>query len=133
MKPLAFLDTGALYALADRDDADHAAVSAAYRDPERRFLTHELILVETCSLVTKRLRKSLALQLITATRNSPRIECAPLTPSLLDAGWQRCRRFADKDWDWIDCVSFELMERRNVRDALALDHHFSQAGFTLLD
>jgi predicted nucleic acid-binding protein len=37
-----------------------------------------------------------------------------------------------KEWDWIDCVSFELMERRGLREALSLDHHFAQAGFILL-
>jgi predicted nucleic acid-binding protein len=45
---------------------------------------------------------------------------------------QRCERFADKEWDWVDCTSFELMERRGIRDALSLDHHFTQAGFTRL-
>lgn len=42
-----FLDTGAIYALADRNDADHAEVRAAYVDPDRRFVTHDLVLVET--------------------------------------------------------------------------------------
>ena len=39
---------------------------------------------------------------------------------------------ATKEWDWIDCASFELMERRGLREALSLDHHFAQAGFVLL-
>jgi predicted nucleic acid-binding protein len=34
--------------------------------------------------------------------------------------------------DWIDCTSFELMERRGLHEALSLDHHFAQAGFVLL-
>ena len=29
-------------------------------------------------------------------------------------------------------ASFELMERRGLREALSLDHHFAQAGFILL-
>jgi predicted nucleic acid-binding protein len=44
----------------------------------------------------------------------------------------RCKRFADKEWDWIDCTSFELMERHGFREALSLDRHFAQAGFILL-
>ncbi len=50
---------------------------------------------------------------------------------LLQAGWKRCERFAGKEWDWIDCASFELMHRRRITNAFALDHHFAQAGFTM--
>ena len=59
-------------------------------------------------------------------------EIVPLTPGLLQAAWGRCERFADKEWDWIDCTSFELMEQHGLREALSLDHHFAQAGFALL-
>ncbi len=132
MSTPALLDTGAIYALADRNDADHAAVRAFYLDAERRFVTHDLVLVEAFSLLTKRLHKSAALQTVGALRHSPRVEIVPLTTPLLEAAWSRCERYADKEWDWIDCTSFELMERRGLREALSLDHHFAQAGFVLL-
>lgn len=132
MKPPVFLDTGAIYALADANDRDHAAVRAVYHDQERTFILHDLILVEAFSLLTKRLHKQAALRTVSAFRMSPRVEKVPLTPDLLDAGWERCRRFADKEWDWIDCLSFELMEWRRISEALSLDRHFAQAGFTLL-
>jgi predicted nucleic acid-binding protein len=132
VKPLVFLDTGAIYSLADPNDRDHAAVSEAYNSNGRTFVLHELILFEAFSLLTKRLYKEAALRTVGAFRLSSRVEKIPLTPDLLEAAWQRCRRFADKEWDWIDCVSFELMERRGIRDALSLDRHFAQAGFSLL-
>lgn len=127
-----FLDTGAIYALADRNDLYHAAVRAIYAMPERGFVVHELILVEAFSLLTKRLHKRIALQAVGALRRSPRVEIVPLSPGLLEAARVRCQRFADKEWDWIGCTSFELMERRGLREALSLDHHFAQAGFILL-
>jgi uncharacterized protein len=132
VKPVIFLDTGAIYAIVDRDDAHHRAISAIYRDVERRFLTHELVLVEAFSLITKRVHKEAAIRMIGSARRSPRIECAPITPTLLEAGWQRCARFADKEWDWVDCCSFEVMEERGLREALAVDRHFTQAGFSVL-
>jgi predicted nucleic acid-binding protein len=128
----AFLDTGAIYALADRNDADHSAVRAIYLKANRRLVTHDLVVVEAFSLLTKRLHKPAALQTIGALRRSSKVEIVPLTGDLLNAAWARCERFADKEWDWIDCVSFELMERRGLREALSLDHHFAQAGFILL-
>jgi uncharacterized protein len=128
----AFLDTGAIYALADRNDADHSAVRTIYLEADRRLVTHDLVVVEAFSLLTKRLHKPAALQTIGALRRSSKVEIVPLTGDLLDAAWVRCERFADKEWDWIDCASFELMERRGLREALSLDHHFAQAGFILL-
>jgi predicted nucleic acid-binding protein len=127
-----FLDTGAIYALADRNDSDHEVVRRIYAAKEWHFVTHELILIEAVSLLTKRLYKRAALQTVSALRRSPREEVVPLSSELLDEGWARCQRFADKEWDWIDCTSFELMERRGLRAVLSLDHHFVQAGFTLL-
>jgi predicted nucleic acid-binding protein len=106
----AFLDTGAIYALADRNDLDHHAVRVVYNEPSRRFVTHELILIETFSLITKRLHKRAAVETIGALRQSPKLEIVPIDSGLVEAAWTRCQRFADKDWDWIDCASFELME-----------------------
>ncbi len=131
MSAPAFLDTGAIYALADRNDTDHVVVSAIYAEADRKFVTHQLVLIEAFSLLTKRLHKSAALRTVGALRRSPKVEVAPMT-GLLDEAWARCERFADKEWDWIDCASFELMERRGLREALSLDHHFEQAGFVLL-
>ena len=132
MRPPVFLDTSAVFALADADDQAHEAFGAVYTNPERRFFLHEWILAESFSLLTKRLHKAAALHMVGALRSSPKVEVVPVSAELRDAGWQRCRRFADKEWDWIDCVSFELMERRGVREALTRDRHFAQAGFSLL-
>ncbi len=133
MSSRAFLDSGAIYALADRNDSDHAMVRAAHAVQSRSFVTHELILVEAFSLLTKRLHKAAALQTVGALRRSPRVEVIRVDAALLEAAWARCQRFADKDWDWVDCTSFEIMERHGLREALSLDHHFRQAGFVLLD
>jgi predicted nucleic acid-binding protein len=127
-----FLDTGAIYALADRNDTDHAIVRTFYADPSARFVTHDLVLVETFSLLTKRIHKQAALRTVSALRANSRVEIVPLMPDLLAAAWSRCQRFADKEWDWIDCTSFEVMKRRRIQKALSLDRHFAQAGFTLL-
>jgi predicted nucleic acid-binding protein len=127
-----FLDTGAIYALADRNDSDHAAIRVIYSNPELQFVTHDLVLVEAFSLLTKRLHKKAALRVVGALRGSSRVEIVPLIPALLQAAWERCQRFSDKDWDWVDCTSLEVMERWRLREALSLDHHFAQAGFELL-
>jgi uncharacterized protein len=39
------------------------------------------------------------------------------------------RRFQDQPFSFTDAVSFAVMEQRGIREALALDHHFTVAGF----
>ena len=38
----------------------------------------------------------------------------------------------DKNWSSVDCTSFAVMTERGLTDALTADHHFEQAGFTVL-
>ncbi len=39
---------------------------------------------------------------------------------------------ADKEWSLTDCISFVVMEERGLIGALTSDHHFEQAGFSVL-
>jgi hypothetical protein len=38
----------------------------------------------------------------------------------------------DKDWPLTDCISFVVMQREGITDALTGDRHFEQAGFVPL-
>ena len=38
----------------------------------------------------------------------------------------------DKDWSLTDCISFVIMQREGITEALTGDHHFEQAGFNIL-
>jgi hypothetical protein len=42
------------------------------------------------------------------------------------------RQRPDKDWSLTDCISFVLMQRERMTQALTADHHFQQAGFVAL-
>ncbi len=132
MSKPAFLDTSAIFVLAMPREADHGSARNVFADPARMFILDELILIESFSLIAKRRGKPLAVEFVGALRSSLKIEAVPLTPDLLEAGWRRCLHYADKEWDWIDYISFELMHRRGLTEALSLDRHFAQAGFTLL-
>ena len=39
---------------------------------------------------------------------------------------------SDKDWSLTDCLSFIVMERKGIREALTADNHFEQAGFHVI-
>lgn len=126
-----FLDTSAIYALTDADDDAHAKCLRVYqRTP--RFVCHTAVLLEVFSLISKRIHKRAAVVMLASLRASAKIEVVHVDPQLLAASWERAVRFADKEWDWIDCLSFELMEQRGLGRAHTLDHHFRQAGFQVI-
>ena len=54
------------------------------------------------------------------------------TKALFDHGMKLYARRPDKDWPLTDCISFVIMEREGIADALTGDHHFTQAGFKIL-
>ena len=51
-----------------------------------------------------------------------------VTPELYAKGWELYSNRLDKDWGVIDCISFVIMEERNLTEALTSDHHFEQSG-----
>lgn len=53
-------------------------------------------------------------------------------PELYAKGWELYSNRLDKDQGVIDCISFVIMQERNLTDALTSDHHFEQAGFKIL-
>ena len=61
-----------------------------------------------------------------------RIEVVPFQPELIDSAMQLYRTRPDKNWSLTDCLSFVVMERRNLTDALTTDGHFEQAGLKVM-
>jgi uncharacterized protein len=41
--------------------------------------------------------------------------------------------WVDKTWSLTDCASFLIMKRYSIKEVLARDRHFDQAGFTALE
>ena len=63
---------------------------------------------------------------------SPDIELIEIDRTLFNQGWQYFQKHKDKSYSLTDCLSFIVMEEREILTALTLDHHFLQAGFQIL-
>jgi len=61
-----------------------------------------------------------------------RIEMVPFQLELIDSAVQLYRTRPDKNWSLTDCLSFVVMERRHLTDALTTDGHFEQAGLKVM-
>jgi hypothetical protein len=55
-----------------------------------------------------------------------------LNDELFFAGIRLYESRLDKDWSLTDCISFTIMQREGIAEALTTDKHFEQAGFIRL-
>jgi len=65
-------------------------------------------------------------------RNDAFTVVVPASSALVDAGVGLYELRLDKTWSMTDCISMTVMETRGLIEALTTDHHFEQAGFTIL-
>lgn len=127
-----FVDTSALFALMAADDSMHIRAKLNFEyfsTHDVRLLTSSYVLVETMALVQRRLGMSAAADF--------QAKIQPLLEIIwIDADWharavQRLFSRGKKEVSLVDCLSFEIMEAKDLRTAFAFDRHFEENGFTL--
>ncbi len=124
-----FLDTSAIYALADTLDANHdRAVELFSRalTHEETLLVHNYILVESAALLQRRLGTTSAMQFMrdADTFQVHWIEADDHRRSI--AIWHERKR---RNLSLVDCMSFLVMRLYDVRQVLAFDSDFEREGF----
>lgn len=72
------------------------------------------------------------MQLFRVLQNQKELTIVPASRQLLDEGVALYESRPDKDWSLTDCISFVVMQRIGISEALTADHHFEQAGFLAL-
>lgn len=127
-----FVDSGYLIALGDPRDFLHRRAVGWFRNLHRDVLLTEYVLFEAVnSLSTPALRQRAA-ELIEWARIGEECVFLEANRALFDAGRSLFRARSDKAWSLTDCISFHVMQERGIREALAHDEHFEQAGFVAL-
>jgi hypothetical protein len=127
-----FADTSYYVALLGERDQNHTQAVTLAQAFHGQTITTDFVLVEVGNWLSRTADRPLFLKLLDTLRADPQTTVVPATRELFDAG---CSLFADrrdKDWSLTDCISFIVMEQQGLTDALTADHHFEQAGFTVL-
>ena len=126
-----FADTSGFLAGYSASDARHATATAALSESVILISTR-LIVIETVSLLTKRLSPFHARAWYESIVHTDAVQIREFDPGLFADAERLWMRHRDKDWDLIDCYSFCLMRKEKLTRAWTFDHHYSQAGFTIL-
>lgn len=127
-----FADTYYFLAIINPGEREHQrAVEYSIRS-RVRLVTTTWVLLEVGNALSRGSNRRLFSQLVAELNESPESEVVPPSESLFASGIELYDERPDKTWSLTDCLSFRVMERLRIREALTADHHFEQAGFVVL-
>lgn len=128
---MTFVDTSVLLPFLDRDDDRHGEAVAAMTPvlAEGRGVTHNYVVVEAEALVKRRLGAAVARRLVQDVL--PLVDIAWITPELHARAVESHLADHRRRTSLVDHASFVVMRERGIREALALDGHFREAGFAV--
>jgi predicted nucleic acid-binding protein len=130
-----FVDTAGWVACADAADPAHTQAAAArdrWLEQGGLLVTTDYVADETLTLLRLRLGLDATEEWWRQVDSSTRLRWELVTPTRADKARELFFRYRDKEFSFTDCASFVVMRELKLREALTTDHHFAQAGFTLL-
>ena len=126
------LDTFRLLCLLNAAEPFHEAAVICFEQASVRS-THSYVLAELIALAdARRLPRVACLDFVASIQSSTEIETVWVDEELHRAAFVLLQSRHDKFWSLCDAVSFVLMQRRDLVEALTNDRHFQQAGFQRL-
>lgn len=127
-----FVDTGAWYALADRNDPDHQRVAEFLKTQTLWLVTTNFVFDESVTLIRYRLgftaAKTFGEQLLRASVAN----VLAVTRQDEAKAWEIFTRYRDKSFSFTDCTSFAMMQRLKLDSAVAIDADFRAFGMNCL-
>jgi len=129
-----FADSGYWVALLDPHDDLHARARQVAGSLLCPVVTSEMVLVEVLAYFSGKHAKARygAYSVIRTLKSDPQVTIIQQTTQLFDRALALYGKTQDKAWSLTDCASFEIMHQKRIKEALAYDHHFEQAGFVAL-
>jgi len=128
----AFADSYYFLSLLNPKDEWHKASLEFTTHLDRSFLTTAWVMTELANSLSRGRNRQLFLDLFKELQNDQRVTILSPSTDQYHRGLDLYARRLDKDWSLTDCISFEVMKQNDLTEALTADHHFEQAGFTIL-
>ena len=132
-----FVDTSGFYALIVGKDENHGRAEELFKLAQReawRLVTTNAVVFETQALLLHRARpgRETALKFLDAVQNDA-YDVVRVRKNDEEKALALIREHEDKLYSFCDALSFVVMERLRIREAIAFDQDFRSYGkFTLL-
>ena len=131
-----FIDTDAFIALNDESDLLHQKANKIWQKlallkEKYSAYTSTNVLLETLTIVSQRLGKMKAIQLLGELRSGAFIVIHPSESTVFEAEKIFCR-IKSKNVSYADCLSFAVMKQKKINLIFSFDKDFKKMGFSLL-
>jgi uncharacterized protein len=122
----------AFYFMALLNESDDAHDAAANLNLDAKLLTTVWILTEVADGMAASPLRRRCVNFLRELSSDREIRIVTADQSLWNESVDFYSRRPDKEWSLTDCISFVVMKKYKIKDALTGDHHFEQAGFNAL-
>jgi uncharacterized protein len=122
------------YFIAQLNPADeaHARATAFTAGFEGHLLTTDWILAEVGDAFSRPVNRERFVRFCRQLPTMPDITIVSASREWFNEGLELFANRADKEWSLTDCISFVVMQKEGITEALTGDRHFEQAGFVAL-
>jgi predicted nucleic acid-binding protein len=127
-----FADTHFYVALLSRRDNRHKAARDWTSQGRSPIITTEFVLLEVANFCRSPRDRERFATFAAALKTNPITTIIPCDSIWFQRGLDRFASRLDKEWSLTDCISFVVIEENGLTEVLTEDHHFEQAGFTIL-
>ena len=127
-----FIDTSYLLALELANDQRHQVAKDHWQLLVKSLpplVTTSYVFDEVVTFFNSRGYHAKAVQVGNGLLRSPSVKLIHIDDALFQVGWIYFQQHQDKTYSLTDCISFVVMQQRNISTALTFDKHFVQAGF----
>jgi predicted nucleic acid-binding protein len=124
-----FVDTGFFFALLSEKDPDHSRAVEVFESFSGRrlfelFLTTNHVVFETVTLARARAGHALAVEVGEMLYSEKLARVHHATEEEEREAFMYLRKYQDKEYSAVDCLSFVLMDKLGIREALSVDSDF---------
>jgi uncharacterized protein len=130
-----FLDATYLIALAVQRDQFHQEAARLMEEVlvrRTKMITTRAVLLEFGNSLANPHLRTKVVRTLESFERDPLIEIVPLSEELYAEAFDLFRKRMDKSWGLTDCISFIVMQKQGISEALTADEHFEQAGYVAL-
>jgi uncharacterized protein len=127
-----FVDTAYVLALVNEHDQFHErAQELADLYEGQQLLITDAVLLEIGNALSRGFKEE-AIEVISGFIESEEVEVVHYSSKIFDQAFALYKKYDDKEWSLVDCISFIVMRERGIKQVLTFDRHFKQAGFTVI-
>jgi len=127
-----FIDSSAFIGQTCASDQYHKAarkISKRLRKEHSIGVTTDYVLSETLTFLSLRVGHYAAIKFFEAIQATVNLIIVYTTKKDFERAMEIFKQYQDKDFSFVDCMSFAIMNQQNLSQAFTFDQNFAQAGF----